>query len=60
MVENEEWFDSKVTAYLSKDAKHIVLSLKRQQNICNRKRLFNINIEANSVHSDQTAPTGAI
>ena len=46
--------------YLSIDAKHIIWSLKRQQNNFIWKCLFNISIEANIVDSDQTAPTGAV
>ena len=44
--------------YLSLDAKHIIKSLKRQQNNCVWKCLFNISIEANIVDPDQT--TGAV
>ena len=36
------------------------MSLKRQQNNCTWKCLFNISIEANIVVPDQTAPTGAV
>ena len=46
--------------YLSIDAKHIIESLKRQQNKCIWKCLLNISIEANIVDPDQTAPTGAV
>ena len=46
--------------YLSIDAKHIIKSLKRQQNNCIWKCLFSISIEANIVNPDQTAPTGAV
>ena len=46
--------------YLSMDAKHIIQSLKRQQNNCIWKYLFNISIEANIVVPDQLAPTGAV
>ena len=46
--------------YLSIDAKHIILSLKRQQNNCIWKCLFNISIEANIVGPDQATPTGAV
>ena len=57
------WFYSKVTVYLSIDAKHSIQSLKRQQNNCitaPAKCLFNISIEANIVDPDQTAPRGAV
>ena len=46
--------------YLSIDAKHIIKSLKLQENNCIWKCLFNISIEANIVYPDQTAPTGAV
>ena len=42
------------------DTKHIIQSLKRQQNNCIWQCLFNISIEANIVNPDQTAPTGAV
>ena len=40
--------------YLSFDAKHIIYSLKRQQNNCICECLFNISIDANIVDPDQT------
>ena len=46
--------------YLSKEAKHIIKSLKRQQNNCIWKCLFNVSMEANIVDPDQNAPTGAV
>ena len=46
--------------HLSIDAKHIIYSLKRQQNNCIWKCLYNISIEANIVDPDQTTPTGAV
>ena len=46
--------------FLNIDAKHIIKSLKRQQNNCIWKCLFNISIEANIVDPDQTAPIGAV
>ena len=46
--------------YRSIDAKHIIKSLKRQQNNCIWKYLFNIGIEVNIVDPDQTAPIGAV
>ena len=46
--------------YLSFDAKHIINSLKCQQNNCICECLFNISIETNIVDPDQTAPIGAV
>ena len=40
--------------YLSKDTKHIIQPLKRQQNTCIRKCLFNISKKAKSVDPDQS------
>ena len=42
------------------DAKHIILSLKRQQNNCIWKCLINLSIETNIVDPDQTDPVGAV
>ena len=41
-------------------AKHIIKPLKRQQNNCIGKIVFNISIETNTVGTDETAPTGAV
>ena len=46
--------------YLSIDEKHIIQSLKGQQNNCIWKCLFNISKEPNTVDPDQTAPRGAV
>ena len=46
--------------YLSKDARHIIYPLKRQQNNYIWKCLFNMSIEVNIVDPDQTAPFGAV
>ena len=57
------WLYSKLTVYFSIDAKHSLQSLKRQQNNCitaPAKCLFNINIEANIVDPDQTAPRSSL
>ena len=43
-----------------KSNRRIIKSLKRQQNNCIWKCLFNISIGANSVDPGQTAPTGAV
>ena len=46
--------------YLSIDAKHIIQSLKRQQNKCIWNCLLSLCIEAKIMDQYQTAPTGAV
>ena len=59
-AEHETRIYFKVTVFLSKDEKHITLSLKHQQNNYIKNGIFSISIETNRVDLDQTAPTSLI